>query len=138
MLMALYYLQVCRNLQARVGELGWLKRGARQDGWSAYYASIQEVFIPPSAIIALLPLFLERAHSIATIKHSMTVVQAAVQHLNPCQVPVLAADQPLFALAMKIQWTGSSENHFVIMFGGLHIEMAVLRYVYITMRMKTV
>ena len=49
---------------------------------------------------------------------------------HPKQVPVLAADQPLYALAKEIQWTwpdSHGEDHFVIMFGGLHIEMAVLK-----------
>jgi len=57
------------------------------------------------------------------IQHSITIVQAAVQHINPGEVPVLAADQPLFALAKQIQWTWPNtlgENHFVIMYGGLH------------------
>ena len=72
---------------------------------SAYHASIQTTEIPPAAIIALLPLFMDSAHSVAMIKHSMTIVQATVQHLNPGQVPVLTADQPLFALAKQIQWT---------------------------------
>ena len=35
----------------------------------------------------------------------MAIVKAAIQHVNPGQVPVLAADQPLFALAREIQWT---------------------------------
>ena len=64
------------------------------------------------------------------IRHSMDIVKAAVQHLNPGQTPVLAADQPLYALAKKIQWTWPAthgEDHFVIMFGGLHIEMATLK-----------
>ena len=64
------------------------------------------------------------------IKHSMGVVKAAVDYLNPGQVPALAADQPLFALAKYIQWTwlaAYGEDQFVIMFGGLHIEMAVLK-----------
>lgn len=64
------------------------------------------------------------------IKHSMTIVQAAIQHLNSTQTPVLTADQPLFALAKQIQWTWPDtlgEDHFVIMLGGLHIEMAVLK-----------
>ena len=63
------------------------------------------------------------------IKHSMDVVTAAVDYLNPGQVPVPAADQSLFALAKQIQWIWPAtygENQFVIMFGGLHIEMAVL------------
>ena len=70
--------------------------------WSAC-ASIQEVTISPAAINALLPLFLESVHSVAMIKHSMTVVQAATQHLNPGQVPIITADQPLYAIAKQIQ-----------------------------------
>ena len=64
------------------------------------------------------------------IKHSMIIVKEAVQHLNPGQKPVLAADQPLYAIAKQIQWTWPTtlgEDHFVVMFGGLHIEMAILK-----------
>ena len=50
--------------------------------WSAY-ANIQEATISPTAINALLPLFLESVYSVAMIKHSMTVVLAATQHLEP-------------------------------------------------------
>ncbi len=98
--------------------------------WSAYYASIQETVIPPAAINALLPLFLDSAHSVAMIKHSMIIVQKAVQHLNPGQVPILATDQPLYALSKQIQWTWPytlGEDHFIVMFGGLHIEMVLLK-----------
>lgn len=98
--------------------------------WSAFHADTQDTVIPPAAINALLPLFLDNAHSVVMIKHSMTMVQATVQHLNPGQVPVLAADQPLYTLAKQIQWTWPStlgEDHFVVMLGGLHIEMATLK-----------
>ena len=64
------------------------------------------------------------------IFHSMNVVRDAVHHLNPCQVPVIAMDQPLYAIAKRIQWTISTshgEDKMVIMFGGLHIEMAALK-----------
>ena len=71
-------------------------------------------------------------------KHSMDIVKKSVQYLNPGQIPVLAADQPLFALAKQIQWTWPAthgEDQFVIMFEGLHIEMAVLKvsHVYVTL-----
>ena len=85
--------------------------------------------IPPAVLNSLLPLFLENAHSVAMIKHSIDVINAAVQHLKPGQVTVISADQPLYAMAKQIQWTWSythGEDSFVIMFGGLHIEMAVL------------
>ena len=126
---------------AKEDELGWLNEVMKvlqkehldeMDwvSWSAYHANIQNTVIPPAAISALLPLFLDSAHSVAMIKHSMIMVQAAVQFLNPGQVPVLAADQPLYTLAKQIQWTWPStlgEDHFVVMFGGLHIEMATLK-----------
>jgi hypothetical protein len=98
--------------------------------WSAYPADAHQAVIPPAAINSLLPLFLDNAHSVAMVRHSMDIVRAAVQNVNPGQIPVLAADQPLYALAKEIQWTWPAthgEDHFVIMFGGLHIEMATLK-----------
>ena len=77
---------------------GWIS-------WSAYHADMQQTVIPPAAINALLPLFLDNANSVAIIWHSMDIVKAAIQHLNPGQMPVLAADQPLYARAKEIQWT---------------------------------
>ena len=64
------------------------------------------------------------------IVHAMKVIRSAVQHVNPSQTPVLAADQPLFALAKQIQWAlgdAYSEDQFVVMLGGLHIEMAAFK-----------
>ena len=63
-----------------------------------------KIAIPPTSLNALLPLFLDNAHSVAMIKHSMDFVNAVVQYLNLGQVPVLAADQPLYAMAKQIQW----------------------------------
>ena len=73
--------------------------------WSAYHADTQRAIIPPAVIHALLPLFIDSAHSVAMLRHSMDVTKAAVQYLNPGQVPVLTADQPLFAILKGIQWT---------------------------------
>lgn len=60
-------------------------------------------------------------------RHAMDVIKKAVQFLNPDQVPVVAVDQPLFAIAQQIQWNLPEvygEKHFVILYGGLHIKMA--------------
>ena len=65
----------------------------------------------------------------ATIKHAMKKNQT-VTFLNPGQTPVIAADQPLFAIAKQIQWSWPDtygEEKFIIMIGGLHIELAALR-----------
>ena len=64
------------------------------------------------------------------IRHSMDVVKNAVEHVNPGQTPVVTLDQPLFALAKQIQWKWPEkygEDKMVVMFGGLHIEMAALK-----------
>ena len=59
------------------------------------------------------------------IRHSMDVVRNAIDHLNPGQTPVLALDQPLFALVKQIQWKWPDK--LVVMFGGLHVEIAALK-----------
>jgi len=63
------------------------------------------------------------------IKHSIDVIHSS-QHFNPGQTPVVTFDQPLFALAKQIQWKWPEEydeQKFVVVFGGLHIEMAALK-----------
>ena len=97
--------------------------------WAAYHASQQAA--PPDdsdvALISMLPLFHNQAKSVAMILHSMNIVKTAIAILNPGQIPVIACDQPLYTVAKQIQWTWPAthgEDHFVVMFGGLHIEMA--------------
>ena len=63
------------------------------------------------------------------IHHATNVISKSVQFLNPGQTPVVTSDQPLYALAKKIQWQWP-EIHAetkVVMLGGLHTEMAALR-----------
>ncbi|CAB4003814.1 Hypothetical predicted protein [Paramuricea clavata] len=60
----------------------------------------------------------------------MNVIHSAVELVNPGQTPVIAMDQPLFALAKQIQWQWPhthGEDKLLVMFGGLHIELAILR-----------
>ena len=45
-------------------------------------------------------------------------------------MPIITVDQLLYTLAKQIQWTwpaSQEEDQFVVMFGGLHIEMAALK-----------
>lgn len=102
-----------------------------QVSWAAFH-SHQPYCVPPSsvAVSALLPLFPDQAKSVAMIRHAMNVIKLSVDHLNPGQVPVIAVDQPLYAVAKEIQWRWAShygEDKFVVVFGGLHIEMAFLK-----------
>ena len=82
-----------------------------------------------SSLTALLPLFEEQSKSVAMIRHSMNMIKASVDMLNPGQTPVVAFDQPLYATAKQIQWNWPNlygEDKFV-MFGGLHVEMAAFK-----------
>ena len=99
--------------------------------WAAFHASQTTAVtdIPPD-ISCLLPLFQEEAKSVAMILHSMNTVKRSVEFLNPGQTPVVACDQPLYAIAKKIQWQWPEtlgEKKFVVVLGGLHIEMAAWR-----------
>ena len=75
-------------------------------------------------------MFQESAHRVAMIRHSIDIVNNAVQHLNPEKTPVVTFDQPLFALAKQIQWKWPEdygEDKVSVMFSGLHVSMAALK-----------
>ena len=96
--------------------------------WAAYHSKNQQQTNDPPAITALLPLFYEKADTPAMIKHGMDMLREATLFLNLGQVPVITLDQPLFALAKAIQWKWLAEygeDKYVVMFGGLHLEMAM-------------
>ena len=98
--------------------------------WGAYHALHGETsYFDMPAICSLLPLFHDQAKSSAMIKHAMDMIKKAVDHINSGQIPVIAVNQPLYSLTKQIQWQWSEthgESKFVILLGGLHIEMAFL------------
>ena len=64
------------------------------------------------------------------VRDSLDVIKEVTELVHPGQAPVVATDQPLFVIAKNIQWKWPSvygETKFVIMFGGLHIELATLK-----------
>jgi hypothetical protein len=96
--------------------------------WAAYHASQVSNILNPPAIIALLPLFLEKADSPAMIKHGMMLLKNLTEFLNPEQTPILACDCPVYAQAKYIQWRWPEvlgEDKFFVMLGGLHTEKAL-------------
>ena len=98
--------------------------------WWAFFASLQHQIPKPPAITSLLPLFRDSAHTPAMVKHGMDVIKRVTYHVNQDQTPVMVVDEPLFAIAKKIQWKWLDlygEKKFVILMGGLHIEMALLK-----------
>ena len=75
----------------------------------------------------MLPVFLESSNSLSMIRHAMLVIKKAIQYTDPQQVPVIAFDQPLFALSKTVQWTWDEslgEDAVVVMLGAFHAEKA--------------
>ena len=70
--------------------------------WAAFYASNADK-IPLSDISSLFPVWRDNSKSSAMLKHSLDTVKDAVEYLTG-QTPAIAFDQPLFALAKKVQW----------------------------------
>lgn len=96
--------------------------------WASYHAHLQPPMTDLPSITAMLPLFIEKADSPAMIKHAMDILKRVTSFLNPGQIPVMACDCPIFAKAKYIQWAWPAtygEDKFVIMFGGLHLEMGM-------------
>ena len=79
-------------------------RSSENTSWAAYHARNQECGDQIITHTALLLLFQESAHTVAMIRHSLDVVESAVEHLNAGQASVLTFDQPPYALAKHIQW----------------------------------
>ena len=57
--------------------------------WAGFHASRKPPSAHTTAIISLLPMFAENAHSVAMILHAMNVIKSAVHHVKPRQVPVI-------------------------------------------------
>ena len=71
-------------------------------------------------------------NSPAMIKHGMNLVRQISRQVNPDQMPVLTVEQPLYAIAKRIQWKWPDEygeKMYVSLMGGLHIEMAMLKVI---------
>ena len=100
--------------------------------WSAYHVEQQQAREYYPAIFSMLPMFPDDSKSMAMIRHALNVIRVAVKELNPAQVPIVTLDQPLYSLAKQVQWCWPEthgEEHFVIILGGLHIEMCCLKMI---------
>ena len=61
--------------------------------------AVIELPYPLLCLVSLLPLFYEKAATVATMKLGISVMKEATEFLNPGQIPVTICDQPLFAIA---------------------------------------
>ena len=84
--------------------------------------------------LALLPFYLFYVNKLILYQQYAVswIKSRKLAYLNPNEIPVITADQPIYAVLKQIQWQwpeqyGENKLNFVIIFGGLHIEMAALK-----------
>ena len=78
--------------------------------WASHHANISHTEPKPSPIIAMMPLFRYSANTVAMIRHSMSVVQAAVQTLNPNQVLVVTLTSPCMHWRSRFNGIGQKNS----------------------------
>ena len=95
--------------------------------WAGFNSQIRsDESIKPQAEIGILPLFPDKAAFPSIMKHTMEiVVKENTEFINAGQIPVLGADQPLYAICKQLQWQfpeSLGEDKFVMKLGALHIQ----------------
>ena len=95
--------------------------------YSGFYSHGQHAEdIRPRATVGVFPIFEEKASTMAMQKHEMLVVKKSIDFINPCQIPVIVGDYPLYAQQKKCQWVYPDEvgeSKMVSFMNLLHIEM---------------
>lgn len=121
-------------IQFWVRETAWLSHVHDQfseltESSNISWGSIGEKSTAAKGLGAMLPLFSEKSTSPGMIKHGLDLNKRITQHLHSGQVEICCMDQPLFALAKKLQWSKAAtygESRLVMLLGGFHIEKAFL------------
>ena len=95
--------------------------------FSSFYSNSAAINLSGPDTNVLLPILTESVNSLSVVHHCMKLVRKITNHLNPSQVAILTADQPVYAIAKQIQWLYPERfKAMFIMLGPLHIEMAFM------------
>ena len=78
--------------------------------WSAHHVSINWNLTFEVSIGVFLPLLREQAHSVATVCHVMDKMNKTLAYLNPDGIPVITADQHIFAV-LKKRYSGNGQSN---------------------------
>ncbi len=84
-------------------EYEWLKKSNNEETstwipWAPFHAAKQRSEVRRTDISVMWPIIDEPVHTLDMQYHCMTLISKAISHLNPGQIAVDTADQPIFAL----------------------------------------
>ena len=110
---------------------------AEDDGWpkdksntcAVYHARKQLNQTDVEADSVMLPIWRDDSKLPATIKYILDTLMVPTNYLNFGQTSAIGLDQPLYAIAEKIQWHCAEtygKDRLVLMLGNLNIEMVIL------------
>ena len=70
----------------------------------AAFFSANSSYAMQKSISTLLPILEDSINSTAMVRHCIEIVRNTTSHLNPGQITVLTADEPVYALGKQVQW----------------------------------
>ena len=80
--------------------------------------------ISSKSLVQLKPLRPDFVNTPATVRHCALAINSITKKLNPGQIPVITADQPVCALGKQIQWKYPEKlGNKIWMMGPPHVEM---------------
>ena len=110
-------------LNALKNLLGHIEERASFFGFYSRHSSTKS-FV---SINQLLPILPESINTPTTVRHFSKIIAKLTKELNPDQVPIITADQPVYALVKQVQWLYPHVfGNIIWMMGPLHIEMMLL------------
>ena len=122
-------LEMSKELQDIISEdTLWLQEQGSAS-WAIFHSHRNQPTKTHADISSMLPIRRDNSKSATTIRHTMSIIAQVIQCINPGQKPVIVFDQPLYAIAKKLQWYYPHQygtGKFVIMMGALQIEMSTL------------
>ena len=78
----------------------------------------------PRTSSTLMPLLDDSINSSDIVRHRINLISKLINHLNPGQVAIITADQPVFAIGKQVEWRYPDKfKDMVWMLGHLHIEV---------------
>ena len=94
--------------------------------WSSFYAEQEVPNSLPRCETNRLSLFFESSSDSSLACHAIKLIKKSTEFLNPGQTAVMACDQPMYAVAKQLQWTGLypdiREQHFLRCFMGFILK----------------
>lgn len=92
--------------------------------WSAHNSRLSNDISRHKSTSAMLPLLKDDINSPSVVAHSLDIIIAAMNKVNPGQVIVCTADEPVFAIEKQLQWLYPEkygEDKIVMTLGNLTI-----------------